>query len=345
MYKRISPTRTDECWDYSGNYPAWNPLLVRHRVTGIIIAQGIASNWLYESWPFEFGPYIMTPDVTDEVTVATKGAAAGNPSRPHVAVPVMVAEFRDLPQLIRLAGRSLLGKLGSAYLMYKFGWVPLLNDLKALSEFADAVEKRKRSIRNLANKGGMRTKYRDSLYGSSLSDSRRITVFGSPWIEAEVTTVTTVRRWSTTRWTSTVPPEILADDSALSAYARKSVHGLTPGAISSHAWEALPWSWMADWFTNIGSYLTASDNSLAYATDGSSTVCTTSTSTATAKILHSAEGLSLAPVNQALYETKTRNLVHISPFRASLPFLTNGQLGILSALSATRLDAYRSFRR
>jgi hypothetical protein len=31
--------------------------------------------------------------------------------------------------------------------------------------------------------------------------------------------------------------------------------GLDPGNISSAAWEAIPWSWLIDWFANVGEYL------------------------------------------------------------------------------------------
>lgn len=204
-----------------------------------------------------------------------KALALSNPSRPKVDLPVFVAELADLPRLVQLAGKSLLTKNGlsnvarmirsrrlgelvaDGNLNYQFGWAPLVDDLSKLAQFSQHVANKQRVIDKLKSGEGIKRKV-------TLSDST--TVGGTATILVESAThyvqgvysdqhkdqIYAVVRWHAQpgslsklanphlAWTSTLGLDITA----------------------STLWEMTPWSWMVDWFSDLGDILMSQRNTI-----------------------------------------------------------------------------------
>lgn len=349
----INPLTTELIHDTCG-YPEPHALYLERHTKGYMVQGGDgASGFSYSGLPRAFDTVPNYPALGDADSFATLAAARTNPGKPSVRLPVFLFELRELPRLIRDTGRTLLGKppgktvagkAGSAYLGWQFGWKPLIKDLTDLVTFASAVEKRKLALRKMADKGGYRGKY--SLNGGKgVSDSNYYDIVWSmwPWCKLRITSTTTVRRWAVCQWEPNLPPGILSDDTALTNYARKSVLALHKQQILSNVWEALPWSWLFDYFTNIGNMLEATDNSVAMLSSDMICVMTHTRTTGVPTILEFDNfpgvfdyTMKVYPGGTGIRETKERYLASLTPFKSSIPILTNGQLGILTALAAQR---------
>lgn len=350
---RIFPVQRSVCKDETGKgYP--HPLRITHVRYAPVIRNGKNGHYEYQACPYygnDLTPYYLQlpPPLVDDTGFAAQAAARTNPGKPAVQVQVFLFELRDLPRLIHVAGRSLLSNAGNAYLGWQFGWRPLVNDLVAIAEFSLAVEKRKKQIRDMDLKGGLHSRYKDR---SDLSHDTMDT-YSVHYVDAPLrcNTFATVsrKRWATLRWRSNMPPGISRDESSMAKLAMKSVLGLTPGQISSNLWEAIPWSWLGDYFTNIGDYLSASDNSIGVMSDDFVFVMTHTKETVVSGSAYdpggyTVPGYTVYVEGPAIYEVKERKVELVLPFSASIPFLNGGQLGILSALSASRWDAYKRYR-
>lgn len=215
--------------------------------------------------------------------------ARTNPSRPAVLLPVYWLELKDIPDMLRQAGRFLLNArnwrqyvrrdhrardLATANLAFQFGWMPLLADMYKLATFQDACEKRRKFIEKSYKKGGYRM--RIGLDDGYLQVSpRRILVSPVSWLTflPTLSQECTVKRWATVRWLPQDPSgKIPTKDEDLRPY----LNGLHPSHILANAWEALPWSWLIDYFTNIGDMIVAGNHHLATPVGGSQMrMCTT----------------------------------------------------------------------
>lgn len=349
----LEPLVTELIHDTCG-YPEPHALYLERHRRGYMVKQGGGGSWFsYEGVPAGFDTVINYPALGDENSFATAAAAKTNPGKPTVQLPVFIFELREIPKLIRDTGRVLLGKppgksiagkAGSAYLGWQFGWKPLIKDLTDLVTFAAAVEKRKQMFRNMVSKGGYRGKY--SLNGGAGAGGENTYDFIAsmwPWCKVRVTSTTVVKRWAVCHWVPNLPPGLMSDDSALTSYARKSVLALHKQQILSNVWEALPWSWLTDYFTNIGNVLEANDNSVAMLSSDVICVMTHSRTIGMPTVIEFdnfpgvfdyTETITLG--GAGLRETKERFLASISAFKTSMPILTNGQFGILAALGAQR---------
>jgi len=98
-------------------------------------------------------------------------------------------------------------------------------------------------------------------------------------------------------------------------------------------WEAMPWSWLIDWGSNVGDYLKAHRNIVPAELQSVSLM---EHSVTQAHIPASVIGgdLWISQID-VMKETKTRRKVIVAP-TAHFPFLTGNQLGILASLAITR---------
>lgn len=350
---RISPIHTDACGDVIGNYPNPNPFSISKKTQGYCILDGSNGGSGLGLREFDQCPVLCStrentfPVAESNLDLATKARARTNPGRAHVSVPVFIAEMRDFPQLIKIAGRTILGTAGKSYLSWQFGWKPLIDDLGKMLDFTAAVEKRKRDLRKLHEKGGLRAKYSMSPKGTSVSSSGT-----NEWLESSVAIVranwqcTSVRRrWAVVRWLPSMDPSILKDEEAFTRYARDRVLGLSKHQITSNIWEALPWSWLVDWFTNIGDYLVASDNSVAHVAGSATCIMEHIVHETTRQVYDAPPWVTATMGVNAKRETKSRAVqVGLSPLSTSIPMLDAGKFAILAALYASRRDAYSQYR-
>lgn len=199
---------------------------------------------------------------------ATRGAAMANPSlgKDQLSIPVSLIELRELPQMV--LSKATAKRIGggkyrrgdrptNSVAESEFGWAPIISDIKGLFSFPDLVEKeiaRLNKIRSYPNSRVSRTRTIsiDTAY-SSWSQ-------GSTW---DYKKETTVDYKVTSRWRPRDHIKNMSDPE-MAEMARKLVLSLTPQSFIRQAWDILPWSWLIDWFSDFGDYLSLTDNSVAY---------------------------------------------------------------------------------
>jgi len=216
-------------------------------------------------------------------------------------------------------------------------------------EFRDSVKKRIHTLDVLFNKNGglHRT------VGKSQPPSKSNGFKGSPgaWEETRTTsgsvfietglgqliqcrrdTITSTKMWGSVRWTNPYPNHPRLSDQDLEKLARSIIFGynITPKEI----WDAVPWTWLVDWFANFGDYLDATNNVLSLAPS----VPLVMTHERTEESWTRSDNLKWVTGGNGtrLYETKTR-ITQGATLSASIPIISGGQFATLGALAIQRM--------
>lgn len=198
-----------------------------------------------------------------------------NPSKPAVEVGVNLAELAALPLYLQKAGVKLHKRVGknpkrtvdwaqispenpgSSYLALRYGWEPLLKDVRKLMRLVDAVEKKLSKYRRLEKDGFLRSSSKKFPQRYHQQASRNVLdAYGTLW---NITTVRSTVRWCTLYYTADTSTLFDTDSESLLA-ARRAAYGLN--VDGSTMWQIMPWSWMADWFGNFGDYIDGQRNSI-----------------------------------------------------------------------------------
>ena len=187
------------------------------------------------------------------------------PTNPVVDGSVGLAElFREgIPSMI---GSTLLRNkvgflrgLGSEYLNYEFGWKPLVSDVK---NAAKAIVESERIINQLVRDSGKmvhRRRHFLPIHEVSVSVSNTAGYpyntnianwWNTPWWRT--TDIYTRDTWFSGVFTFEYDPGSLSEISRIATQARL-LYGLqlTPEVL----WNLAPWSWLVDWFANVGPLL------------------------------------------------------------------------------------------
>lgn len=282
-----------------------------------------------------FGPLGITGRPADG-QLASRLLAMTNPSRPNVDIPVFIGELGDLPKSVFWGGKTLLGKGASGNLAVQFGIMPLVSDLTSLLNFTALAAKRFEELEALKRTGLRRTRTlwrgsnRTFTTGLAFHTAANLLIYGSNIAETLVHIKGHVKWFPTGNFPTT--------DEAMLRAARRAVGGLT--LDPSTAWELIPFSWLFDWYGNVGTYLKATRNIVPCLPTAPQIMEHTETR-------HIATVTSCAkpvvmPVGQkikTLTETKTRRTSPAS-LSASMPALSLGQLSILGSLAITRSGRY-----
>ena len=198
---------------------------------------------------------------------ATRVVAATNPQAPDVNVPQFLGELKEIPQTIRSFGNMLIEKTfvkktGDLYVMYRWGLAPLISDLAKLFNLQRSLDRRLRDINEMAKGKNMRKRvrldnFRNTIYkdnvafnslGVSLSATQTTHYEGEAWGSIE---------WYLPSWS----PYRHLSESELKNQICKDALGINSFSMLAAIWELIPWSWLIDWFTNVGDLLKANHNS------------------------------------------------------------------------------------
>lgn len=308
---------------------------------------------------------------TSDAEAWNRALASTNPSRPDVLLPAFIAELRDLPRMVKYGlevgkflnspefRREVLGhhrfsdwdkdpaalinvlkptpgnlisgskQLAIANLSIQFGMIPFLGDLAKLASFQSAVNSRRKEIDRLHSGNGLRRTVRLDERQEQITGPVIITTTGTS-ASANVRQSRQMRRWATVRWKPSGLNPLPPSDNEI----RQMLAGVTLQSVASIAWELLPWSWLSDYFGNIGHTLSATNNFLGATARG--TVMT-----------HRQEQLQFAggtyssrlhiSSGRRKIDWKYRTVhsgVHLPEF--GIPLLGNRQLSILGSIYATR---------
>lgn len=153
-----------------------------------------------------------------------------------------------------------------AFIWYRWGWNPLVNDIRAMFNFTEAVQRRLVWLSNLQS-GKRVLKRRATLRNSSDYDSPTTVQIKSngAFIQARRTCIYTEKVWCTVQWKLTTDTNIAGVGLFMDPLWIKA-HQLTYGITSHDAlgalWQIMPWSWFVDWFLKISTIIDATNNTI-----------------------------------------------------------------------------------
>jgi hypothetical protein len=172
-----------------------------------------------------------------------------------------IAELRDVSRLLAVKIQNLLNVIGSTYLAVAFGWKPLISDVQKLAQMAKVIDKK---IAFLRKNAGKSLKRKRTLY--NYTDDLGVVGYYPvgytvPFNTIEFGRNTNNKIYGTGSYKATYHsvtryelPET-ADLPGWDEEAYKYLIGLKPDATL--IWELAPFSWLVDWFVNIGDFVEA----------------------------------------------------------------------------------------
>lgn len=240
----------------------------------IVVPDGFGGEYRYVDWipnGWSWYPFSHVPLVSQDADSksywygsvdqrATRLAAVTNVATPVVSVPQFVGELKDIPHSIYKRGKQGLSWAHLDSLGIRFGILPMVSDVLKMMNLADYIDQRDRNISKLVSKNGLKRRVNMGTASGTATGSEPAYGAGATY-EVKVTS----KRWGTIRW---LPASGLRVPEEGTAERTQFVRGLLTGTSKykdkvgylSDAWELLPWSWMADWFTNTGEFIQASAN-------------------------------------------------------------------------------------
>lgn len=355
-YQGAHCTMISECTDETG-FPNPHPLYLTHRVNLRWTVSGLRPGyWLMDKFQVSMGaldPLPWSPDnppPSDNVALSM-GLSRSNPNKPVVDLPVFLFELKDIPEMLRDWGHELLRKAPKSggrnlakiprsaakrYVEYQFGIAPFISDIGRMLDFQSQVDKKMKRLESLSSG---HSSSRVSVWSDTVSSEVYEDYVTSAYQESRrvFNRLETVReKWTSTTWKATIPlPQTDHDKRILAC---RLAYGLDISL--STLWEAMPWSWLIDWFSNAGDLFTASRNTIPV-THGGSCIMTTTT------LRRAIDGYALAPSGATCtvtpppfnFQIKERSVMGDADplLEFNVPFLDVKQSSILGALAVLKL--------
>jgi hypothetical protein len=236
-----------------------------------------SSSWAqrryYVAFPSHTYSGYYVPSTSDLQSWAAIKYGQMAPSADRFSLPAFVGELREglpgfIPSLMKVRDDvSFFRSLGSDYLNVQFGWKPFLNDLRALAEVLFRVNQELFSPWGATHRsrgedpqdtmvsditsgysGGFGNgDYFDTPFRPYLSGSGTVSsgfILGSGMSSRQ----TRVRKWIEGEYVYLPKAGVKPDDFS-ERFETLMKTELTP----SDLWQLAPWSWLVDWFTQLGS--------------------------------------------------------------------------------------------
>lgn len=336
--------RSDVCDDSTSPYPYHqeNNLYISHDTAGVMRISGTVYDppyWRYDYEgynPLNRSSYVYCPGAglpVDWNYWRTLALGNMNPSTPIIDLQNFIFEFKDFPDMLKNMGDILSRKrsprdVANGYLAYSFGWAPFLADLTTLCKLAKKLDERLKYLRALERGTTVRRHLGDFSYTNHYPDS-----YGHPLavVYADETVSYSLEAWYTARLKleSPLPPA-----SELPAEVVKLAFGVK-NVSASTIWNAVPWTWLSDYFFNIGDMLDAQRGYYRYS-QNTMCVMVKQRGTSTLTNVRTPPGISVSGLT-SISELKQRGVyVNPLPFFAYKPFLTRDHIANLGALVTAR---------
>jgi len=336
-------------------------------------------------WPSIVPPGMPSIDEVAESVRApyAEGYARTRPGNPVASLGQFIIELRDVPTIpfrralgtivesSRLNGtfssipkvlyKELLNfrNLGSEYLNHVFGWKPFVKDLQGMYNLWKTVDRQMAQIvrdngKSIRRKARLKDE-RGITQSSGRWDYPGVNLVSPPpgWIDPAGTVWNLTTRWSEQVWFSGTYRYYIPDteSSQWDARARAALFGALP--TPSLLWEVLPWTWLFDWFANVGDIVSnASTNAVDNLVTDHAHVMRQIRGETSARVLTWSQGArwgtpmeiggdypsyDISVESRISYVLKSRSHGG-NPFgpNADLGALTSHQLGILAALGYAR---------
>jgi hypothetical protein len=212
-----------------------------------------------DSW-YGSMPYSRT------VLEAIKGSHPGSPT---VSIPNALYELKELPGMLQNYAK-IVRKIrdnpdyhpgirdgSNEWLAYNFGWKPLYNDLKSLFDVAEGAKRQARRYAKAKSEGFVSTRgLRGGATKVSVSngtfDSSMNSVFATVHKEAQS------KAWTSARWTAT--DNLPLYTILLGGNRNLLLDQLGLDASFDTVWNAVPWTWLIDWCTDVSALVSVYSN-------------------------------------------------------------------------------------
>ena len=341
----------DVCNDTVGNPSNDNTLQIKSiDFSGFFHIKGESTNPLYSGsrcldfCPSELYPILWENNIPHGMMgldqAATKLLSRSNPSRPGVTPLTLIQDLVEIPRMLRDVGKLIkaphkhlsVKELANKNLAVQFGWLPLISDLKSVTELGSTIEKRKSELQHLYSGRGLRR--RITLDRSHNQDS----LSGYCGVGPFTTSYTNDRMgvaemWGVAHWKPTEVPRIRPSDRDLLKKAIQLASGMTVEGLFDGAWDLIPWSFLVDYFTDVHGFVLAHGNTVP-ATFSHGTIMVHQKT-------YNGIGIDCPPgydggQGPVLYEQKERFLCPNATINAFLPHIGVNRLSILSSLFIQR---------
>lgn len=334
---------TETCADSTQPYPFVNDqsfLLVSKRAGGMKL-NGFYH--LFSGYGYTYSNYSVTnrsgyqycPSQSDFNSAfwVTKALANMNPSKPLVDLPLFLFELKDFPRMLKDLGRVLQGRakpvdVPNGHLAYVFGWAPLVSDLLKLLKLQQSIEERKRYLQRL-ERG---TRLKRILFQGEVSRVRQVDGYTISGVTADVELIEHLKVWFTANAKLQIPltNADLEEDRLI-----RLLLGATPAA--STLWNAVPWSWLVDYFVNVGDTLEAQRGWIPFSTTRMCVMGHSIIQSNLTRMRVTEPTLSVSDSGM-ITEVKRRTVVaNPMPWLTYDPFLSTSQMAILTSLVVSRV--------
>lgn len=331
--------------------------IVRRECEPLRISGAVQSSWppgytyVLSGWnPTAHSLYQYVPQLgsVDFNYWHTKAVANLNPNKPDVDIPLFIFEMKDFPEMLKnlgdvLSSRKKLPVVPETALAYQFGWAPLISDLKTLLNLQKSIERRKALLQSLA--GGAHFSRRLTPKNNEIA--REVIKGGGNYFDvgfsdfaftADVETVAHQKVWYTAngKLTTPLPP---ADQ----LYDTSKWLTLGINVSTSTYWNSVPWSWLIDYFSNVGDFLNASRGTIGFTM---SDICVMSRLEIVSKLTNvgGKGGISATGGTRKGTYKQRRAYSLAFPWVTTKPFLSNGQVFNLGNLITAKALKSKGFR-
>jgi len=351
----------------SGTYYGWMSASIGYKYEGGFVNSGAPSFcpsvWLRSNSSAAALLNYSGDGVPSLGDISSQGATAWKkfrPGNPTADLGVFLGELRDVPRMLsgtakffRDLWRSMGGNRGSfgpkkvadAWLNTQFGWLPFISDLRkfytAYVSLSDRLYRIKRDNGRWCKRGGSLP---GDSYSEVLDESKTATkifpslnyyYFANPPVPGNYTLTGSYSRrvWFEGMFRYWIP-DIGTPEWEYRAIL--DIFGAFP--CPSLVWELTPWSWLADWFTNVGDVVANMSTGYAenLAAQYAYVMGTTQISTCWDTSLNTKQGVIH---NSSGYTETYKHRVGASPFGFGLTSndFSARQWSILAALGLSRL--------
>jgi hypothetical protein len=317
---------------------------------GTIRGTGGFSDWSYHGDVIGVPGYMLDPvPFVDGADWGATAYARMKPDRPNFQALNAIYELRELPGMFQQRFLSNgLNAIGDYYLALKFGWEPLLRDIR---NFVLTQMNAQKTLQQLLRDEG-RPVRRKIILADTSRELGRLDGSGYQNLPTFVTQfyngVGTSRYvdsqkdkiWAAAQFKYWLPPG--PRDVNWTRAMKARIFGLYPSPAV--VWNALPWTWLIDWFANVGDVLSNMQTTLADRCAADYFY-----------VMHHAEYHRVFTTTQSYFQDKTfapitvtcnaeltsgsKSRSHGDPFGFATPEanLSGVQLSILGALGLSRL--------
>lgn len=238
----------------------------------------------------------------------------------------------------------LLRGIAKANILTRFAILPLISDIDTLLTFSEAVDKRAKEIERIYGPKGLRRSI--DLWEGSRESTSPVRTINSSGIKfhSSIKKTSSLKIRGHIRWYAIFP--IKPADQEIRQLAKDAILGFNSSAKRGFGldpyvfYELMPWSWLIDYFTNLGEVVKASKNLLSVTHSNPRIMRHYRTETSTVDIYDSPWYGSKGPVSCSpmicTVEEKRRDSASVL-LSAKSDLLTADQMSILGSLAILRL--------